>query len=252
MTKAKTHDVLWNGAQNQLVVKGKMHGFLRMYWAKKILEWTDTPHNALAYSIYLNDRYSLDGRDPNGYAGCMWSIAGIHDMGWKEREVFGKIRFMNYNGCKRKFKVAEFEARWGRVGGKMKGGKGGGRLGGGGGASSSSSSSTSSSSSKKKKRSSSSSSSSAVSKEVVSLAKDLQKAAKAGDEERIKDILRSLQQQPVTVAILEKSRVGRAVNAVQKSSEDDAVKALAKTLGAFSYSSTRVCMVRPPLQTRSR
>ena len=95
-----------------------MHGFLRMYWAKKILEWTDTPHNALAYSIYLNDRYSLDGRDPNGYAGCMWSIAGIHDMGWKEREVFGKIRFMNYNGCKRKFKVAEFEARWGRIGGK--------------------------------------------------------------------------------------------------------------------------------------
>lgn len=89
-----------------------MHGFLRMYWAKKILEWTSDPESALAFTIYLNDRYSLDGRDPNGFVGCMWSICGVHDMGWKERPIFGKIRYMNYAGCKRKFKVDKFEARY--------------------------------------------------------------------------------------------------------------------------------------------
>lgn len=104
----KTHDDLWNAAQIQMVNTGKMHGFLRMYWAKKILEWTTTPDDALQYAQYLNDKYSLDGRDPNGFAGVAWSIYGNHDMGWKEREIFGKIRFMNYNGCKRKFKVDEF------------------------------------------------------------------------------------------------------------------------------------------------
>merc|ERR1719334_1663942 len=89
-----------------------MHGFLRMYWAKKILEWSKSPEQALADAIYLNDRYSLDGRDPNGYVGCMWSIYGVHDMGWTERKVFGKIRYMNYAGCMRKFKVQEFEQRY--------------------------------------------------------------------------------------------------------------------------------------------
>ena len=63
-----------------------------MYWAKKILEWTPSPKEALSTSIYLNDRFSLDGRDPNGYVGCMWSVAGVHDQGWAERKVFGKIR----------------------------------------------------------------------------------------------------------------------------------------------------------------
>eukprot|EP00040_Diaphanoeca_grandis_P033632 m.206304 g.206304 ORF g.206304 m.206304 type:complete len:550 (-) comp32948_c0_seq3:86-1735(-) len=106
---AKSHDPLWNAAQQQLVDQGKMHGFLRMYWAKKILEWTASPEIALGDAIYLNDRYSLDGRDPNGYVGCMWSICGIHDQGWAERAVFGKIRFMNYQGCKRKFDVKAFE-----------------------------------------------------------------------------------------------------------------------------------------------
>lgn len=67
-----------------------------MYWAKKILEWTKSPEEALEIAIYLNDRYSLDGRDPNGYVGCMWSIGGIHDQGWGERAIFGKIRYMNY------------------------------------------------------------------------------------------------------------------------------------------------------------
>jgi deoxyribodipyrimidine photo-lyase len=109
----KTADRLWNAAQMELVHVGKMHGFMRMYWAKKILEWTASPEQALADAILLNDKYSLDGRDPNGYVGCMWSICGIHDMGWAERAVFGKIRYMNYAGCKRKFNVEGYIARIG-------------------------------------------------------------------------------------------------------------------------------------------
>ncbi|XP_068995548.1 CPD photolyase [Embiotoca jacksoni] len=109
LEKAKTHDKLWNAAQYQMVSEGKMHGFLRMYWAKKILEWTSSPEEALSIALYLNDRYELDGQDPNGFVGCMWSICGIHDQGWAERPVFGKIRYMNYKGCLRKFNVAQFE-----------------------------------------------------------------------------------------------------------------------------------------------
>ncbi|AGC36286.1 DNA photolyase 2 [Chrysodeixis chalcites SNPV TF1-A] len=104
----QTHDELWNAAQRQLRNEGKIHGYLRMYWAKKILEWTRTPEQALEYSIYLNDRYSLDGRDPNGYVGCMWSICGLHDRSFLERQVFGKIRYMNRNGCERKFNVKQY------------------------------------------------------------------------------------------------------------------------------------------------
>ena len=84
---------------------------MRMYWAKKILEWTSSPEVALETSIKLNDAYALDGLDPNGYVGCMWSIAGVHDQGWKERAVFGKVRYMNYAGCKRKFKIEEYVQR---------------------------------------------------------------------------------------------------------------------------------------------
>lgn len=108
----KTHDDLWNAAQIQMVNTGKMHGFLRMYWAKKILEWTSTPTDALNYAQYLNDKFALDGRDPNGFCGVAWSVFGNHDMGWKEREIFGKIRFMNYKGCKRKFKVDQFVKKY--------------------------------------------------------------------------------------------------------------------------------------------
>jgi deoxyribodipyrimidine photo-lyase len=89
----------------EMVKRGKMHGYLRMYWAKKILEWTANPTDAMETAIYLNDRYELDGRDPNGYTGIAWSIGGVHDRAWTERPVFGKIRYMNYNGCKRKFDV---------------------------------------------------------------------------------------------------------------------------------------------------
>lgn len=105
---AETHDALWNAAQIEMVTTGKMHGYMRMYWAKKILEWTETPEKALEYSIYLNDKYELDGRDQNGYVGCAWSIGGVHDRAWTDRPVFGKIRYMNYNGCKRKFDVKRY------------------------------------------------------------------------------------------------------------------------------------------------
>ena len=106
--QARTHDPLWNAAQIEMVTTGKMHGYMRMYWAKKILEWTENPEEALAIGIYLNDKYELDGRDPNGYAGVAWSIGGVHDRAWQERPVFGKIRYMNYNGAKRKFDVDEY------------------------------------------------------------------------------------------------------------------------------------------------
>lgn len=102
---AKTHDRLWNAAQMEMVKRGKMHGYLRMYWAKKILEWTKSPEEAIAIGIRLNDTYSLDGCDPNGYVGVLWSMGGVHDRAWFDREVFGKVRYMNYNGCKRKFDI---------------------------------------------------------------------------------------------------------------------------------------------------
>lgn len=102
---AKTHDSLWNAAQMEMVIRGKMHGYLRMYWAKKILEWTESPEDALEICIYLNDKYELDGRDPNGYTGCAWSILGVHDRPWKERQVYGKIRYMSYQGSANKFDI---------------------------------------------------------------------------------------------------------------------------------------------------
>ena len=106
--EALTHDRLWNAAQTELRKTGKMHGYLRMYWAKKILEWTPDPETAFALALYLNDKYSLDGRDPNGFTGVAWSIGGVHDRPWFERPVFGKIRYMNYNGCVRKFNVDNY------------------------------------------------------------------------------------------------------------------------------------------------
>ncbi len=108
----KTYDPLWNASQLELLSKGKMHGYLRMYWAKKILEWSESPEKALETAIYLNDKYELDGRDPNGYTGIAWSIGGVHDRAWKEREIFGKIRYMSYEGSKRKFDVNAYIAKF--------------------------------------------------------------------------------------------------------------------------------------------
>ena len=91
-----------------MVITGKMHGYLRMYWAKKILEWSGSPDEACGIARCLNDKYEFDGRDPNGYAGIAWAIGGVHDRPWKERPVFGMIRYMNYQGCKRKFDVEAY------------------------------------------------------------------------------------------------------------------------------------------------
>lgn len=105
---AKTHDTLWNAAQKEMINTGKMHGYMRMYWAKKILEWTKSPEDALKIAIYLNDKYELDGRDPNGYTGIAWSVGGVHDRAWFERPVYGKIRYMNRNGAEKKFDVKSY------------------------------------------------------------------------------------------------------------------------------------------------
>ncbi len=104
LENAETHDPLWNAAQKQMVLTGWMHGYLRMYWAKKILEWTESPQAAYRIAVWLNDRYELDGRDPNGYAGIAWAIVGKHDRAWgPERPVYGKIRYMSYESTSRKF-----------------------------------------------------------------------------------------------------------------------------------------------------
>ena len=108
LERAESHDHLWNASQKEMLCRGKMHGYLRMYWAKKILEWSESPAEALNAAIYLNDRYELDGRDPNGFTGIAWSIGGLHDRAWKEREVFGKVRYMSYNGMRSKFNVPDY------------------------------------------------------------------------------------------------------------------------------------------------
>ncbi len=105
---AHTHDELWNAMQKQMMQEGKMHGWCRMYWAKKILEWTNSAQEAIDIALYLNDKYELDGRDPNGVVGVMWSICGVHDRAWNTRNIFGKIRYMNFAGAKRKFDVKSY------------------------------------------------------------------------------------------------------------------------------------------------
>ncbi len=110
--KAQTHDDAWNAAQMQMVKTGYMHGYMRMYWAKKILEWTASPEEALTIANQLNDQYELDGRDPNGYTGTAWAIGGVHDRPWQERPIFGMIRYMNAAGLKRKFDIGAYIQRW--------------------------------------------------------------------------------------------------------------------------------------------
>lgn len=166
LEQAQTHDSAWNASQRQLTKTGKMHGYMRMYWAKKVLEWSPIrPHNngtladfsenfdmdgiahtatrtkfpeeihnsthsersilldryfsqfsgpewAVEVLKYLNDFYSIDGGDPNGYAGILWSVGGVHDRPWQERDIFGVIRYMNYGGLKRKFEIEKYEKQW--------------------------------------------------------------------------------------------------------------------------------------------
>jgi deoxyribodipyrimidine photo-lyase len=103
LESAKTHDELWNAAQIQMVRYGWMHNYLRMYWAKKILEWTPDVKTAMEYCIHLNDKYFLDGRDPNGYAGVAWAVVGKFDRAWFDRPIFGKIRYMSGASTGKKF-----------------------------------------------------------------------------------------------------------------------------------------------------
>jgi deoxyribodipyrimidine photo-lyase len=107
---ARTHDPYWNAAQLQMVRTGKMHGYMRMYWGKKILEWTPNPAEAFRIALTLNNRYELDGRDPNGYAGVAWCF-GKHDRAWKERAVYGKVRYMSAGGLERKFDIEAYVAQ---------------------------------------------------------------------------------------------------------------------------------------------
>ncbi|MDG6229192.1 MAG: deoxyribodipyrimidine photo-lyase [Candidatus Thermoplasmatota archaeon] len=112
LEQANTHDPYWNAAQRQMMTTGKMHGYMRMYWGKKIIEWTKRPHDAYQRTLYLNNKYELDGRDPNGFAGVAWCF-GKHDRPWKKRPVFGTIRYMNDAGLKRKFDIEAYAKRYG-------------------------------------------------------------------------------------------------------------------------------------------
>ena len=110
---AKTHDELWNASQREMVDSGCMHGYLRMYWAKKILEWVEHPAVAFRYAVYLNDKYEIDGRDANGYTGIAWAIGGRHDRPWgPERPIFGLVRYMSLGGMQRKVDTQAYIKKW--------------------------------------------------------------------------------------------------------------------------------------------
>jgi deoxyribodipyrimidine photo-lyase len=109
---AQTHDPLWNAAQTQLVREGRIHNYLRMLWGKKILEWTRSPEDALEVMIELNNRYALDGRDPNSYSGIFW-VLGRYDRPWgPERPIFGTVRYMSSANTARKMSVKGYLRRF--------------------------------------------------------------------------------------------------------------------------------------------
>ncbi len=107
LEQSKTHDEYWNAAMTEMRLTGYLHNHMRMYWGKKILEWSNTPEYAFRTALYLNNKYFLDGRDPNSYANVAW-IFGLHDRPWQERKVFGKVRYMNAKGLERKFDVRAY------------------------------------------------------------------------------------------------------------------------------------------------
>ncbi len=115
--EAETHDRFWNAAQREMLVTGKMHGYMRMYWGKKILEWSRSPEEGFETALFLNNRYELDGRDPNGFAGVAWCF-GKHDRAWPERPIFGKVRYMNEKGLERKFHMEGYLQRVKRLEGE--------------------------------------------------------------------------------------------------------------------------------------
>ena len=104
LERAATHDALWNATQKEMLIRGKIHGYYRMYWGKKIIEWSRTHQEALRTMIEIHDRHALDGRDPNTYTNILWCF-GLHDRPWFERPIFGQIRYMSYEGMKRKTNV---------------------------------------------------------------------------------------------------------------------------------------------------
>ncbi|MCE9589851.1 MAG: deoxyribodipyrimidine photo-lyase [Planctomycetes bacterium] len=104
---AETHDPYWNAAQREMVLTGKMHNYMRMYWGKKIIEWSATPQEAFATALHLNNKYELDGRDPNSFAGVAWCF-GKHDRPWTRRPVFGTVRWMNDKGLERKCDIKAY------------------------------------------------------------------------------------------------------------------------------------------------
>ncbi len=110
LERAQTHDPYWNAAQLELAHTGTMHGFMRMYWCKQLLIWTKKPQDAFKIAIYLNDKYALDGRDPNGYTGIAWALGGLHDRPWFTKPIFGKIRLMNMSGLARKYNMQRYLA----------------------------------------------------------------------------------------------------------------------------------------------
>ena len=106
--KAETHDEIWNAAQRQLVRDGRIHNYLRMLWGKKILHWTETPRDALEIMVELNNRYAVDGRDPNSYSGIFW-VLGRYDRAWgPERPIFGKIRYMTSDSTRKKVRLRKY------------------------------------------------------------------------------------------------------------------------------------------------
>ena len=115
LEKAKTHDKLWNATQIQLMREGIIHGYLRMYWAKKILEWTLTPEDALKTAIYLNDKYAYDAPSANGYVGILWAIGGLHDRAFADYPVTGKIRRMTYDSMKRKYDLSNYIKKYTKI-----------------------------------------------------------------------------------------------------------------------------------------
>jgi deoxyribodipyrimidine photo-lyase len=112
LAAAATGDALWNAAQRQLTHDGVIHNYLRMLWGKRIIEWTAHPREALHVMVELNNRYALDGRDPNSYSGIFW-VLGRFDRGWPERPIFGKVRSMSSTATRRKVCVERYLERWG-------------------------------------------------------------------------------------------------------------------------------------------
>lgn len=114
LERAETHDPYWNAAQTEMVVTGHMHNYMRMYWGKKVLEWSASPAAAFVWLLRMNDRYELDGRGPNGVTGVAW-IFGKHDRPWTERPVFGTVRYMNARGLERKFDIQSYVRQVGEL-----------------------------------------------------------------------------------------------------------------------------------------